>query len=85
MWWAGDRHPCLHPPLAGYDGTSLSPADLDKLLSDLRSFLLILDRESLSTAARAKKKSVADLLSRLQSPPCERGSAGRGGTGRPPA
>ncbi|XP_049686580.1 actin filament-associated protein 1-like isoform X3 [Accipiter gentilis] len=49
--------------------------DLDKLLSDLRSFLLILDRENLSTAARAKKKSVADLLSRLQSPPCERGSA----------
>nr|XP_029891635.1 actin filament-associated protein 1-like isoform X3 [Aquila chrysaetos chrysaetos] len=49
--------------------------DLDKLLSDLRSFLLILDRESLSAAARAKKKSVADLLSRLQSPPCERGSA----------
>ncbi|XP_064328633.1 actin filament-associated protein 1-like isoform X3 [Phalacrocorax carbo] len=45
--------------------------DLDKLLSDLRSFLLILDRESLSAAARAKKKSVADLLSRLQSPPSE--------------
>ncbi|XP_054660536.1 actin filament-associated protein 1-like 2 isoform X1 [Grus americana] len=45
--------------------------DLDKLLSDLRSFLLILDQESLSAAARAKKKSVADLLSRLQSPPSE--------------
>ncbi|XP_027524711.1 uncharacterized protein LOC113959699 isoform X2 [Corapipo altera] len=45
--------------------------DLDKLLSDLRSFLLILDRESLSAAARAKKKSVSDLLSRLQSPPSE--------------
>ncbi|XP_064896991.1 actin filament-associated protein 1-like 2 isoform X1 [Columba livia] len=45
--------------------------DLDKLLSDLRSFLLILDRESLSAAARAKKKSVADLLSRLQSPSSE--------------
>ncbi|XP_068277575.1 actin filament-associated protein 1-like 2 isoform X2 [Nyctibius grandis] len=45
--------------------------DLDKLLSDLRSFLLILDRESLSAAARAKKKSVADLLSRLQSPTSE--------------
>ncbi|KAM6232310.1 actin filament-associated protein 1-like isoform 2-T2 [Spheniscus humboldti] len=71
VWRAGDRHPCPHPPLAGCDGTSLSPADLDKLLSDLRSFLLILDRESLSTAARAKKKSVADLLSRLQSPPSE--------------
>ncbi|KAM9252451.1 LOW QUALITY PROTEIN: actin filament-associated protein 1-like [Cariama cristata] len=45
--------------------------DLDKLLSDLRSFLLILDRESLSAAARAKKKSVTDLLSRLQSPSSE--------------
>ncbi|XP_030319883.1 actin filament-associated protein 1-like 2 isoform X3 [Calypte anna] len=45
--------------------------DLDKLLSDLRSFLLILDRESLSAGARAKKKSVAELLSRLQSPSSE--------------
>ncbi|XP_066062257.1 actin filament-associated protein 1-like 2 isoform X2 [Chamaea fasciata] len=45
--------------------------DLDKLLSDLRSFLLILDRESLSAAARAKKKSVSDLLWRLQGPPSE--------------
>ncbi|XP_072702430.1 actin filament-associated protein 1-like isoform X2 [Ciconia boyciana] len=71
VWRAGDGHPCLHPALAGCGGTSLSPADLDKLLSDLRSFLLILDRESLSAAARAKKKSVADLLSRLQSPPSE--------------
>ncbi|XP_067168650.1 actin filament-associated protein 1-like 2 isoform X2 [Apteryx mantelli] len=45
--------------------------DLDKLLSDLRSFLLILDRENLSATAQAKKKSVADLLRRLQSPPAE--------------
>ncbi|XP_041280689.1 actin filament-associated protein 1-like 2 isoform X1 [Onychostruthus taczanowskii] len=45
--------------------------DLDKLLSDLRSFLLILDRESLSAAARAKKRSVSDLLARLQGPPSE--------------
>ncbi|XP_075300763.1 actin filament-associated protein 1-like isoform X2 [Opisthocomus hoazin] len=45
--------------------------DLDRLLSDLRSFLLILDRESLSATARAKKKSVGDLLSRLQSPSSE--------------
>ncbi|XP_040394453.1 actin filament-associated protein 1-like 2 isoform X4 [Cygnus olor] len=45
--------------------------DLDRLLSDLRSFLLILDRESLSAAAQAKKKSVAELLCRLQSPPSE--------------
>ncbi|KAM8990788.1 actin filament-associated protein 1-like isoform 1-T1 [Ara ararauna] len=49
--------------------------DLDKLLSDLRSFLLILDRESLSAVARDKKKSVAELLSRLQSPSSERGDA----------
>ncbi|XP_059346776.1 LOW QUALITY PROTEIN: actin filament-associated protein 1-like 2 [Ammospiza nelsoni] len=42
--------------------------DLDKLLSDLRSFLLLLDRESLSAAARAKKKSVWELLGRLQGP-----------------
>ncbi|CAN8205886.1 unnamed protein product [Coccothraustes coccothraustes] len=42
--------------------------DLDKLLSDLRSFLLILDRESLSAAARAKKRSVSELLGRLQGP-----------------
>ncbi|XP_033926466.1 actin filament-associated protein 1-like 2 [Melopsittacus undulatus] len=49
--------------------------DLDKLLSDLRSFLLILDRESLSSVARDKKKSVAELLSRLQSPSSERGDA----------
>ncbi|XP_075030921.1 actin filament-associated protein 1-like isoform X3 [Calonectris borealis] len=68
VWRAGDGHPCPHPPLAGCDGTSPSPADLDKLLSDLRSFLLILDQESLSAVARAKKKSVADLLSRLQTP-----------------
>ncbi|XP_077047881.1 actin filament-associated protein 1-like 2 isoform X3 [Agelaius phoeniceus] len=42
--------------------------DLDKLLSDLRSFLLLLDRESLSAAARAKKSSVWELLGRLQGP-----------------
>nr|XP_038022905.1 actin filament-associated protein 1-like 2 isoform X6 [Anas platyrhynchos] len=45
--------------------------DLDRLLCDLRSFLLILDRESLSAEARAKKKSVAELLRRLQSPQSE--------------
>ncbi|XP_062452650.1 actin filament-associated protein 1-like [Rhea pennata] len=45
--------------------------DLDRLLSDLRSFLLILDRENLSATAQAKKKSVADLLRRLQSPASE--------------
>ncbi|XP_035168764.1 actin filament-associated protein 1-like 2, partial [Oxyura jamaicensis] len=58
------------PPLLPLSPTvAPSPADLDRLLSDLRSFLLILDRESLSAAAQAKKKSVAELLCRLQSPP----------------
>ncbi|KAM9368585.1 LOW QUALITY PROTEIN: actin filament-associated protein 1-like 2 [Phaethornis superciliosus] len=51
--------------------TMAQQRDLEKLLSDLRSFLLILDRESLSAGARAKKKSVAELLSRLQSPSSE--------------
>ncbi|XP_034617813.1 actin filament-associated protein 1-like 2 isoform X6 [Trachemys scripta elegans] len=46
-------------------------ADLDKLLLDLESFLLILDRENLSYIAQAKKKSIAELLSRFQSPPSE--------------
>nr|XP_041576427.1 actin filament-associated protein 1-like 1 isoform X5 [Taeniopygia guttata] len=45
--------------------------DLDQLLWDLRSFLLLLDRESLSAAARAKKRSVSALLARLQRPPPE--------------
>ncbi|XP_074837663.1 actin filament-associated protein 1-like 2 [Carettochelys insculpta] len=45
--------------------------DLDKLLLDLESFLLILDRETLSSLAQAKKKSIAELLSRFQSPPSE--------------
>ena len=44
------------------------PADLEALLADLSSFLLLLDRESLSAAARAKKRSVAELLRRLQGP-----------------
>ncbi|XP_075767143.1 actin filament-associated protein 1-like 2 isoform X2 [Pelodiscus sinensis] len=45
--------------------------DLDTLLSDLEAFLLILDRESLSSLAQAKKKSLAELLARLQRPPSE--------------
>ena len=48
------------------------PADLEALLADLRSFLLLLDRESLSAAARAKKQSVGELLQRLQGPAGER-------------
>ncbi|XP_029459702.1 actin filament-associated protein 1-like 2 isoform X2 [Rhinatrema bivittatum] len=47
------------------------PKDLDKLLSDLQAFLLILDWENLSFIAQAKKKSIAELLSRLQDPPSE--------------
>ncbi|XP_019329448.1 PREDICTED: actin filament-associated protein 1-like 2 [Aptenodytes forsteri] len=68
---ASGQRQCCPVPLAGRRTPIFPGWDLDKLLSDLRSFLLILDRESLSTAARAKKKSVADLLSRLQSPPSE--------------
>ncbi|XP_059586670.1 actin filament-associated protein 1-like 2 isoform X2 [Alligator mississippiensis] len=45
--------------------------DLDRLLLDLESFLLILDRENLSYVAQAKKKSIAELLARLQGPPSE--------------
>ncbi|KAM6395535.1 actin filament-associated protein 1-like 2 [Rhynochetos jubatus] len=59
------------PPRCDRARTMARQRDLDRLLSDLRSFLLILDRESLSATARAKKKSVADLLSRLQSPSSE--------------
>ncbi|XP_030058380.1 uncharacterized protein LOC115469732 [Microcaecilia unicolor] len=47
------------------------PKDLDRLLSDLQSFLLILDWENLSFIAQAKKKSIAELLSRLQDPPSD--------------
>ncbi|XP_063276090.1 actin filament-associated protein 1-like isoform X2 [Prinia subflava] len=76
---SGIPSPCPPTP-GGCGGTWLSPArgcplhvavpaDLDKLLSDLRSFLLLLDRESLSSAARAKERSVWELLARLQSPP----------------
>ncbi|XP_061871862.1 actin filament-associated protein 1-like isoform X2 [Colius striatus] len=63
--------PVLVPPRCERSRIMARQRDLDKLLSDLQSFLLILDRESLSAVAQAKKKSVADLLSRLQSPPSE--------------
>nr|XP_005992668.1 PREDICTED: actin filament-associated protein 1-like 2 isoform X2 [Latimeria chalumnae] len=48
-----------------------SQRELDRLISDLQSFLLVLDQENLSYIAQAKKKSIADLLSRLQNPPSE--------------
>nr|XP_033805956.1 actin filament-associated protein 1-like 2 isoform X2 [Geotrypetes seraphini] len=47
------------------------PKDLDRLLSDLQSFLLILDWENLSFIAQAKKKLITELLSRLQDPPSD--------------
>ncbi|XP_041089733.1 actin filament-associated protein 1-like 2 isoform X1 [Polyodon spathula] len=40
--------------------------ELNQLISDLQSFLLVLDRENLSYIAQAKKKSISDLLSKLQ-------------------
>ncbi|XP_029016976.1 actin filament-associated protein 1-like 2 isoform X2 [Betta splendens] len=40
---------------------------LAKLIWDLRSFLLVLDSENLSYIAQAQKKSISDLLSKLQS------------------
>uniref|UniRef100_W5NCD8 Si:dkey-220o5.5 n=1 Tax=Lepisosteus oculatus TaxID=7918 RepID=W5NCD8_LEPOC len=43
--------------------------ELSQLISDLQSFLLVLDRENLSYIAQAKKKSISDLLSRMQDTP----------------
>ncbi|XP_069039407.1 actin filament-associated protein 1-like 2 [Lepisosteus oculatus] len=45
--------------------------ELSQLISDLQSFLLVLDRENLSYIAQAKKKSISDLLSRMQDTPVE--------------
>ncbi|XP_066570602.1 actin filament-associated protein 1-like 2 isoform X2 [Amia ocellicauda] len=45
--------------------------ELNQLISDLQSFLLVLDRENLSYIAQAKKKSISDLLSKLQDTPAE--------------
>ncbi|MGH0123036.1 UNVERIFIED_CONTAM: hypothetical protein FKN15_067121 [Acipenser sinensis] len=45
--------------------------ELNRLISDLQSFLLVLDRENLSYIAQAKKKSISDLLSKLQDQPTE--------------
>ncbi|XP_013878230.1 actin filament-associated protein 1-like 2 isoform X2 [Austrofundulus limnaeus] len=41
---------------------------LAKLIWDLQSFLLVLDSENLSYIAQAQKKSISDLLSKLQTP-----------------
>ena len=64
QWWGCAR--------GGGGCHAAPPADLEALLADLRSFLLLLDRESLSAAARAKKQSVGELLQRLQGPAGER-------------
>lgn len=40
---------------------------LAKLIWDLQSFLSVLDSENLSYIAQAQKKSVSELLSKLQS------------------
>ncbi|XP_039625495.1 actin filament-associated protein 1-like 2 [Polypterus senegalus] len=45
--------------------------DLNQLISDLQSFLLVLDQENLSFIAQAKKKSISELLSKLQDPSSE--------------
>ncbi|GAA6073521.1 actin filament-associated protein 1-like 2 isoform X1, partial [Tachysurus ichikawai] len=39
---------------------------LARLFSDLQAFLLVLDGENLSYLAQAKKKSISELLSKLQ-------------------
>ncbi|KAJ8285890.1 hypothetical protein GJAV_G00032130 [Gymnothorax javanicus] len=48
----------------------LSPV-LNRLVSDLQSFLLVLDSENLSYIAQAQKKSISDLLNKLQDAPVE--------------
>ncbi|KAJ8380006.1 hypothetical protein SKAU_G00007840 [Synaphobranchus kaupii] len=48
----------------------LSPV-LNRLVSDLQSFLLVLDNENLSYIAQAQKKSISDLLTKLQDAPVE--------------
>nr|XP_023694356.1 actin filament-associated protein 1-like 2 isoform X1 [Paramormyrops kingsleyae] len=44
---------------------------LNRLVLDLQSFLLVLDNENLSYIAQAQKKSISDLLSKLQDTPVE--------------
>ncbi|KAK3540011.1 hypothetical protein QTP70_022804 [Hemibagrus guttatus] len=49
-----------------YSPTVLQPHILARLVSDLQAFLLVLDGENLSYIAQAKKKSISELLSKLQ-------------------
>ena len=44
-------------------------AVLTRLISDLQSFLAVLDSENLSYIAQAQKKSISELLSKLQDTP----------------
>ncbi|KAG7480705.1 hypothetical protein MATL_G00059090 [Megalops atlanticus] len=44
---------------------------LNRLVSDLQAFLLVLDSENLSYIAQAQKKSISDLLMKLQDTPVE--------------
>ncbi|XP_067857499.1 actin filament-associated protein 1-like 2 isoform X2 [Heptranchias perlo] len=44
--------------------------DLDRLFSELQSFLKVLDSENLSCVAESKKESVAELLQELNGSPC---------------
>lgn len=41
-------------------------AVLARLVSDLQAFLLLLDSENLSYIAQAQKKSISELLNKLQ-------------------
>ncbi|KAM9545806.1 actin filament-associated protein 1-like 2 isoform 2-T2 [Salvelinus alpinus] len=44
---------------------------LNRLITDLHSFLVVLDSENLSYIAQAQKKSISELLSKLQDTPVE--------------
>ncbi|XP_019908077.1 actin filament-associated protein 1-like 2 isoform X1 [Esox lucius] len=49
----------------------LSNFVLNRLITDLHSFLAVLDSENLSYIAQAQKKSISELLSKLQDTPVE--------------
>ncbi|KPP68789.1 actin filament-associated protein 1-like 2-like [Scleropages formosus] len=58
-------------------------AVLNRLVSDLQSFLLVLDNENLSYIAQAQKKSISDLLSKLQDTPGKENGKGLNPTVHP--
>lgn len=49
--------------------TFIVSAVLNRLITDLHSFLVVLDSENLSYIAQAQKKSISELLSKLQDTP----------------